>query len=142
MFKDFLIEELDQVVVQVPESEIPERVLLNEGRWVASGKKDWMVRVDPADPNIPTQRHVHIAREKHTSAKNMQASWNEDKSRHDKGSFNASIGAMSVVQDLARDALGLPSDAILEHVLEARPQLLLESEVPEDALSIVYLEVK
>ena len=105
-FSEFLaLNDLDQIVVLLPEKGIPQAAMLNERRCIGSGKKDWMVRVDPADPAIPLQRHVHIARSKHTSAKNQQASWNEDRTRHDKGSFNASAGSLKVVQDLARDAL-------------------------------------
>ena len=131
---------IDKIVVCASGSEIPEAALLNEGRWVESGKKDWMVRVDPSDPSIPLQRHVHIARSKHTSSKNMQASWNEDKTRHDKGTFNNSVGSLKVVQDLAKDALNLPSDAILEHVENPR-RMLTESKGSSDAISIVYFQL-
>lgn len=140
-FKEFYyLSKLDQIVVLTPEKSIPNSVLLNEGKWVESGKKDWMVRVDAADPAIPLQRHVHIARKKHTAAKDQQASWNEDKTRHDKGSFNASVGSLSVVQDLARSALKLPQDALLEHLVVPRP-VLMESAVMQNAISIVYLRV-
>jgi hypothetical protein len=136
----YYLRHIDKVVVCASDSEIPESALLNEGRWIESGKKDWMVRVDPPDPTIPLQRHVHIARSKHTSSKNMQASWNEDKTRHDKGTFNDSVGSLRVVQDLAKDALNLPSDAILEHVENPR-RMLTESRRSSDAISIVYLQL-
>ena len=131
---------VDQIVVLAAEEEIPQDAILNEGRWVASGKKDWMVRVDPADPSIPLKRHVHIARSKHTAAKNQQASWNDDQTRHDKGTFNTSVGSLKAVQDLARSALGLPPDAILEHV-ESPRVFLLESVSSPDNLSIVFLRL-
>ncbi|MDO9067213.1 MAG: DUF6367 family protein, partial [Deltaproteobacteria bacterium] len=38
-----------------------------ESIWMPSGNKDWMYRVDPEDPKIPLQRHIHIAKSKHTS---------------------------------------------------------------------------
>ncbi|RUO35947.1 hypothetical protein CWE13_10380 [Aliidiomarina shirensis] len=140
-FLDFLeLENVDKVVVLISEATVPDNAILNEGRWVESGKKDWMIRVDAEDPAIPLQRHVHIARSKHMSAKNMQASWNEDQTRHDRGSFNDSVGSRKVVQDLARDALNLPSDAILEHV-ETERRMLLESTEPTDELSIVYFRL-
>jgi hypothetical protein len=126
-FKEFYyLGNVDQVVVRIPFSDVPEKAILNEGRWVESGKKDWMIRVDAEDPSIPLQRHVHIAREKHMSAKNQQASWNQDRSRHDKGSFNADVGSLAVVQDLARAALGLDPTAILEHIVSPG-NVLLES---------------
>jgi hypothetical protein len=134
------LSDLDQVVVLVPENEIPQLAMLSEGVWVSSGKKDWMVRVDPADPAIPLQRHVHIARSKHTSAKNQHASWNQDRTRHDKSSFNDSVGAIKVVRELARSALGLPPDAILEHVISPR-RILLESAEQSDNISVVYLRL-
>lgn len=140
-FKEFIIKDVDQVVVLVSTQVVPDAAMLNEGRWTPSGKKDWMIRVDAADPKIRTQRHVHIAREKHVAAKNMQASWNEDKTRHDKGSFNTDVGSLNVVQSLAKDALGLPDGAVLEHVEDARA-VLLESADQEEALTIVYLEMR
>ena len=138
LFSEFRsLETVDQIVVLISETALSKTSLLNEGRWVSSGKQDWMTRVDPPDPSIPLLRHVHIARSKHTSAKNQQASWNDDKTRHDKGSFNASVGSLKVVQDLARSALGLAPDAILEHIVSPR-NILLES-AGKSTISIVYL---
>ena len=140
-FKDFYyLSDLDKVVIDAPIQSIPKNGVLNEGRWVESGKKDWMIRVDAADPAIPLRRHVHIARKKHTSSKTHQASWNDDQTRHDKGTFNKSIGSMSVVQDLARTALGLSSTAILEHVISAR-KLLVESAQDPSSINIVYMRL-
>jgi len=75
-----------------------------------------MYRVDPEDPRIPLQRHIHIAQKKHISAKNMQASWNADGTRHDKGSFNASVGSTERVRDIARSVLGVPPNIVLESI--------------------------
>ncbi|KTT11370.1 hypothetical protein NS2R_13730 [Pseudomonas oryzihabitans] len=85
-----------------------------ESIWMDSGYKDWMYRVDPEDPRIPLKRHVHIAKKKHTSTKNMQASWNADGTRHDQKSFNTSVGNQARVKDIARNVLGLPSTITLE----------------------------
>ncbi|GKS77368.1 hypothetical protein AVME950_20750 [Acidovorax sp. SUPP950] len=87
-----------------------------ESIWMPSGNKDWMYRVDPADPRIPLKRHVHIAKKKHTAAKNMQASWNDDGTRHDKGSFNVSVGSTERVRDIARSVLGVPPSIVLESI--------------------------
>ena len=87
-----------------------------ESIWMPSGNKDWMYRVDPEDPRIPLQRHIHIAKSKHTGTKNMQASWNADGTRHDKSSFNASIGSIARVRDVARSALGIPPNIVLESI--------------------------
>lgn len=138
LFSEFRnLKKVDQIVVLISEAALSKASLLHEGRWVASGKQDWMMRVDPADPSIPSLRHVHIARSRHTSAKNQQASWNDDKSRHDKGSFNGSVGSLKVVQNIARSALGLPSDAILEHIVSPR-KILVES-ANQSSISIIYL---
>jgi hypothetical protein len=138
-FKEFLyLYRIDQIVVRAPSSVIPKAAILNEGKWTESGRKDWMVRVDAANPAIPALRHVHIARKKHISAKNQQASWNDDKTRHDKGSFNTSVGSLRVVQDLARTALGLDPSSILEHVVPSE-NVLLESATDPTAIRVVYL---
>ncbi|URG49315.1 hypothetical protein IG609_001610 [Pectobacterium quasiaquaticum] len=87
-----------------------------ESIWMPSGNKDWMYRVDPEDPRIPLQRHIHIAKNKHTSAKNMQASWNADGTRHDRSSFNTSVGSAERVRDIARSVLGIPPNITLESI--------------------------
>ncbi len=140
-FKEFYyLRKHDEVVVIAPEASIPNSALLNEGTWIESGKKDWMLRVDAADPSIPLQRHVHIACRKHTAAKSQQASWNQDGTRHDRRSFNASVGSLRVVQDLARSALNLPTNAVLEHVVQPG-SLLLESSAVRDGTRVLYLRV-
>lgn len=85
-----------------------------ESIWIDSGYKEWRYRVDPEDPRIPLQRHIHIAKQKHTSSKNMQASWNADGARHDKKSFNPSVGDQARVREIARNVLGLPTTITLE----------------------------
>ena len=125
-FKEFLEEDgIDYFVVEVPETNVPEIALINEGQWVDSGKKDWMQRVDAANPPINQKRHVHLAKAKHISNKNMQASWNDDGTKHDKKSFNSKIASVNAVQDLARQALGLPNDFKLEEATKA-PNLLVQ----------------
>jgi len=138
-FGEFIyLERVDELVVCMPTTHVPAAGLLNEGRWVESGKADWMLRVDAANPAIPQQRHVHIARAKHVSAKGQQASWNEDGTRHDNGSFNVSAGSQKVVQDLARSALGISAGAILEQ--RVPPQnILVESAAGTGAAQTVYL---
>lgn len=87
-----------------------------ESFWQPSGYKDWEYRVDPEDPNIPLKRHIHIAKKKHISAKNMQVSWNDDGTRHDKSSFNTSIGSMERVRDIAKHVLKIPPNITLESI--------------------------
>ena len=114
-FKEFLQEDgIDYFVLVMPKELVPEVTLINEGQWVSSQKKDWMLRVDAENPAIKQQRHVHIARAKHIGSKNKQASWNTDGTKHDKISFNSKIASMSIVHDIAKQALGLPDDFTLE----------------------------
>lgn len=125
-FKDFLKEDgIDYFIVEVPEENIPQNALLNEGIWVDSGKKDYMQRVDASNPSIKQNRHVHIAKAKHTSNKNMQASWNDDGTKHDKKTFNSKIASISTVQDIAKQALGLPKDFKLEEAAKT-PNILVQ----------------
>lgn len=106
-------------------------LMLTEGRWQASAVNNLFVRIDVADDRLNQKRHVHVANEKHVSAKNQQVAWNEDGTRHDKRSFNVKHGARANYQDAARAALGLPPTTILEAVQPdqaAESQLLLESD--------------
>jgi hypothetical protein len=132
-FKEFLAQP-DYVIVQLPTNVLREAALLNEGKWMPSGKSGWMQRVDPANPAIPTQRHVHVAREKHTSSKTQQAAWNADGTRHDKRTFNDKVGALDAARTIARAALDLDDKIVLEQLEEPKGLLLLEeSQVYQDA---------
>jgi len=120
-FKEYLAGEqgIDYFIVEMSEEQVPELALINEGRWVPSGKKDWMQRVGAENPSLKQQRHVHLARSKHVNTKSKQASWNQDGTKHDKGSFNSNIGSLGVVQSVARQALGLSSKTKLEESTKA-----------------------
>jgi len=85
-----------------------------ESIWIDLGYKDWKYRIDPEDPRIPLQRHIHIARSKHIRTKNMQASWNVDGTRHDKKSFNTAVGANKRVQEIVKCVLSIPPEVSLE----------------------------
>jgi len=127
-FHDYLKDGIDYFVLLVPEELVPEIALINEGRWVLSGEKDWMERVDAKNPSLNQLRHVHVARAKHVNVKTQQASWNDDLTRHDRQNFNSKIGSIKTVQDIAKRALKLPHDAILEEASPAaRLSMLLES---------------
>lgn len=132
-FKESLAEP-EYVIVQLPAALLSEATLLNEGKWMPSGKSGWMQRVDAANPAIPTQRHVHVARKKHTSSKTLQAAWNADGTRHDRKTFNDKVGALDAARTIARTALNLGDDIMLEQLKKA-PRLLLltESQVYQDA---------
>ncbi len=120
-FKEFLADEygVDYFIIEMPVELVSEEALINEGQWVQSGKKDWMQRVDAENPSIKQQRHVHVARSKHTSSKHKQVSWNQDGTKHDAGSFNSKIGSLNVVQTIACQALGLSHTAKLDEATRA-----------------------
>ncbi len=135
-FKEFLSEDgVDYFIIEVSNELLTAELLVNEGKWVESGKKDYMHRVDAEDPSIKQQRHVHIAKSKHISNKNMQASWNQDGSKHDKKSFNSNVASLNVVQSIARDALNLSSKVKLEEASKAE-QLLVQINESSNDVSI------
>ncbi|MCI4652740.1 DUF6367 family protein [Sphingomonas aquatilis] len=96
-------------------------IFLHEGSdWRQSKVKGLVYRIDPVRPDLRQKRHVHIASTKHTAAKNKQVSWNDDGSRHDRHSFNDKFGKRADYRDVARAALGLPTEALLEWVEPAK----------------------
>ncbi|NLP55318.1 DUF6367 family protein [Acinetobacter baumannii] len=117
-FKEFLLSEkqkaeiedeeksINQILISVPEDQIDQTQLALESIW-QSYNKQWSYRIDPPDPRIPLQRHIHIAKTNQTSAKGKQASWNLDGSIHDKHSHNKQVAAMKIVQQIAISKLGV-----------------------------------
>lgn len=116
-------------------------VPLVESRWVPSVSSGLMVRVDPADPRIPLQRHVHVAHRKHTANKTMQSSWNVDSSRHDKKTFNSKFGGQQAYQDAARAALGLDPETTLEWVNRRSDLIMLCEQMLSGRTSCVKLKL-
>ena len=100
--------------------------LLTESRWVNSGISDLCMRVDPERPEMRQKRHVHIAHKKHVNANNRQVSWNNDGSRHDRGRFDDGFAGMKQAQAVARIALCLSDDQLLESQQTSRFDLLIE----------------
>ena len=107
---------------------------LEESQWKKSKNPDYWIRVDPARPELKQRRHVHIAHKKHLSAKNKQVVWNDDLTRHDKKTFDVAFKGMSVAKDIAKSALGLPTDAVLENMSPlSRLEFLVEEVLDEGA---------
>lgn len=102
---------------------------VEESIWIDSGYKDWKYRVDPEDPSIPLQRHIHIAKGKHASAKNMQASWNSDGTRHDRKSFNTKVGNVDKVREIARSVLKIAPEIVLESDGASKVKQVLTEEI-------------
>jgi len=114
-------------------------VSLNEGRWEPSNEKGYWQRVDK--PHFDFEmRHVHVAQQKHINTKTKQVSWNADGTRHDRSSFNDNMKGMERAQRVAKNALGLPNDAILECLNAPREgKLLLESVENLPSYASVYI---
>lgn len=108
--------------------------ILEEGIWVNSNKKGWSQRIDPAQSQMNIQRHVHVARDKYINTKSKQVTWNQDCTRHDRKSFNANLSGIETAKQIARDALGLNQNAILEQMGKAN-QLMLLTESVDDVIS-------
>lgn len=116
--------------------------LVQESIWMDSGYKDWKYRVDPEDPKIPQQRHIHIAKSKHTSSKNMQASWNLDGSRHDRKSFNPKVGNVDRVREIARSVLKIGPEITLENYDESNSkQILTEDSSADGKIAYVFFHM-
>ena len=132
-FTDFLtVNGVDYVIIEVSSCLLSAEVLINEGLWKKSGYGEYMYRIDPANPSIKQQRHVHIAKSKHIRSKSKQVSWNQDGSKHDKKSFNSNVASLDVVQSIARSVLELPPTVKLEEASKAEELLFQINESVND----------
>jgi hypothetical protein len=115
------------IVVLFDKSDKDNFGFLTEGDWKPSSENGYWQRLDT--PKFGFEKlHVHIAKQKHINAKNKQVAWNDDGTRHDKKSFNQNFNGMEKAKEIARKALCLPSDTVLENVVnKSNGELLLES---------------
>lgn len=136
------------VLVDPRDSRAVQAGMIQESIWRNSEYSGWTYRIDSARPEIRQQQHVAVCLKKHQSSKNQQASWNVDGSRHDQSTFNAKVGVQSKAQAIARRALGLPDDVVLEDAgqeFQAKfsAKLLVESARPsldtDELLGAVFL---
>jgi hypothetical protein len=118
--------------------------LVQESFWIDSGYKDWKYRVDPEDPKLTQQRHIHIAKNKHTSSKNMQASWNSDGTRHDRKSFNPKVGNVDRVREIARSVLKIGPEITLESYDKSKSKQIFTEDISSSAdgrIAYVYFHI-
>jgi len=100
------LEGIDYFVLSFDESDFEKLEFLEEaGIWKNKGQYAYMVHGE--DPRFKQNRHVHIARKKHTNTKTKQVSWNDDGSRHDKKTFNSNLGNTKAVRKIASDVLDI-----------------------------------
>jgi hypothetical protein len=128
-FKEYLKEEeenIDYLIIDIPEDLLDDSLLLLEGQWINSGTKGYQMRIDK--PTDHTQKlHVHIAKDKHINTKTKQVAWNDNGTRHDKKTFDKKLGSSNKVQQIARQALNLDDNIILEMYMPTKLGLILES---------------
>lgn len=122
------------VIVGLPEAFIQKLPNLEESKWHSKGTLRY--RIDPPNPSLQIQRHIHITNKKHVASKSKQVAWNQDGSRRDKSSFNTSMKGMEKAKRLTRDILGLSQDIVLESY--DLPESLKESVDPCSRVSQVY----
>ncbi len=135
MLREKEAEFIDEIIIKRSEEHLDPRLHnFSESRWMDSLKSGWSYRIDPQNTNTKTQKHVHVARTKHVNSPRQQASWNIDKTRHDKRNFNPNIGSKNIAQQIAIDALNLPDDVVLECFSLKSDILLLESDNPEGVI--------
>lgn len=149
MIPDLDAPELIIVTINPRDSLAVQAGLLAEGTWRNSDRAGWMYRVDAPRPELRQQQHVHVCLKKHQNAKTQQASWNVDGSRHDKATFNTQVAAQSAAQHVARTALGLAPDVVLEEITgkskaEEGTKLLVESRdvTTDEVLGAVYFRAR
>lgn len=135
--------EIDEIHIFTNDETIEKLQLTTESIWVDSKIKDFWYRIDPSNPSIPLQRHIHIARKKHINSKTQQVSWNVDGSRHDKKNFNNNLGNNKKVRQLAQDILGLDKNITLESIENSnKNHLLIEYISSSSDGKIIYLYLK
>ncbi|MEM5787468.1 MAG: DUF6367 family protein [Syntrophobacteraceae bacterium] len=121
LIDDYLQElEMDYIVV-VAGNDVLSKIgfeNIQEGKWTKSNKKGWSFRVDPESPAIKQQRHVHITKDQHINTKDQQVAWNKDGSQHDRSTFNQNVKGMETAKRIAKKALKLSDDVVLE---QAKP---------------------
>ncbi|ANI82398.2 DUF6367 family protein [Kosakonia oryzae] len=112
--------------------------------WKEDSNSGLYYRVDPANTNTNTQRHIHIAAKKHTSSKDKQVSWNQDASRHDAHSFNDSFTKRNAAERLAKKILNIGPNVSLEAYQDDElSSLILESDNNNvDQVSIYRIKIE
>jgi hypothetical protein len=129
------------LLLEIPEAQLYQaELLLYEGDWQPSHISGIWYRVDPERPEMKQQRHVHVAAKKHIKISTKQASWNNDTTRHDRKTFNVKLGSQGSYQDVAKTALGLPPETVLEHVggSPAEQQMVLTESVDPQVKTEFY----
>jgi hypothetical protein len=124
--------DVSYLIVEV-EAEALGKMRIEEAVWKRSQNPDYFYRVDPARPEMRQLRHVHIAHKKHISSPTQQVSWNSDQTRHDQHTFADHFKGLEKAKEIARQALKLGDDAVLESVSDQEKARLLVEAVADDS---------
>jgi len=124
--------DLSYLIVEV-DAESLGKMRLEEAVWKRSQYPDYFYRVDPARPEMRQQRHVHIAHKKHLNSATQQVSWNSDQTRHDQHTFADHFKGIEKAKKIAKNALKLGDDAVLESVSDHEKARLLVEAVADDS---------
>lgn len=109
------------------------KMRLDEGIWKQSQYPDYFFRVDPERPEMRQQRHIHIAHKKHLNVPAKQVSWNNDQTRHDAHNFASNFKGLEKAKEIAKQALKLSDDAVLESISDHEKARLLVEAVGDDS---------
>jgi hypothetical protein len=123
------------IIVEIPASLVKKLGLL-ESIWKQSDYPDYLLRMDAGRPEIKILSHVHIAHKKHINTTTKQVSWNDDATKHDKGNFDHGFKGMEKAKEIAKTALKLGDDVILEWATPIyKAKLLAESALGKNKLT-------
>ena len=118
--------DIPRILVEITQAELDSlSFILEESRWNPSAVKGLWVRLDPHRPEMKQCRHVHVAQKKHIKSPDQQAAWNDNTTRHDRKRFNTKFADRADVKAVAKTALGLSPETILEDV-RSKAAMLLE----------------
>lgn len=127
-FESTAKQSLDSFSILVSQIALTKKTLsiLQEGKWVHSGKDDWWVRKDPENPQTNALMHVHVAKKKHIKSQ-PQYSWDKMNRRHDAHKFGPTVP--KVAKQIAAKILKT-DPALLETVSINGKAVFLEHDAP------------
>jgi hypothetical protein len=132
LIDELLVEYID---IDFGEHSFPEWI--EESIWKPSPmNKNWLARVDRTP-----HPHVHVVHKKHLNDRGYQRSWDQSGHRYHELTFNTDQHGIKTAKRVARQALGLPADTVLEHKISAMKLALLEigsMDISTDMLDIIY----
>lgn len=131
------------LLIEIDEQKFKKQIgIIEEGRWVQTGEKDYWMRVDT--PRVPCEKkHITIAHQKHIHNRDKQVTWNYDGTRKDKKTFDDSFIGIERAKEIARRKLNIPPEIKLEaYNVTEDIHLLLEDTSDTTILTYAYIKIK